>query len=233
MADLSELYHELLGIPPAEQPPNHYRLLGVTLFEANRQVITNAALKQSKFLRSLATSQYGEHCQTLLNQVATAKLCLLNEEKKQAYDAQLQAPSTPAAVDCSAPVNGKATVEQVAPPNARAAPQAPAASQAPAVHQAPANVAASGPTLDTAATVTINREWIVGWDPSCDLVVDSPTVSAIHCRLTEDADGQFWLEDLHSRNGTYVNRVPISGKVRVTRQHRITLGKQIPLPWPK
>ena len=45
-------------------------LLGIALFEANRQVIANAALKQSKFLRSLGTSQYGEICQTLLNEVA-------------------------------------------------------------------------------------------------------------------------------------------------------------------
>ena len=27
-------YYRWLGIPPGEQPPNHYRLLGVQLFEA-------------------------------------------------------------------------------------------------------------------------------------------------------------------------------------------------------
>ena len=28
-------YHDWLGIAPKDQPPNHYRLLGVDLFEAN------------------------------------------------------------------------------------------------------------------------------------------------------------------------------------------------------
>ena len=36
-------YYKWLGIPPAEQPPNHYRLLGVTLFESDLDVIANAA----------------------------------------------------------------------------------------------------------------------------------------------------------------------------------------------
>ena len=32
-------YYLWLGIPPSEQPPNHYRLLGVSAFESNEQVI--------------------------------------------------------------------------------------------------------------------------------------------------------------------------------------------------
>ena len=35
-------YHEWLGIPPEEQPPNHYRLLGIPLFEPDPQVIRHA-----------------------------------------------------------------------------------------------------------------------------------------------------------------------------------------------
>ena len=29
-----DAYHEWLGIPPKDQPPNHYRLLGIELFES-------------------------------------------------------------------------------------------------------------------------------------------------------------------------------------------------------
>ena len=32
-------YHKWLGIPPKDQPPNHYRLLGVDLFESDPDVI--------------------------------------------------------------------------------------------------------------------------------------------------------------------------------------------------
>ena len=36
-------YHKWLAIPPEEQPPNHYRLLGVSPFESDPDVIENAA----------------------------------------------------------------------------------------------------------------------------------------------------------------------------------------------
>ncbi|HQU45105.1 MAG TPA: hypothetical protein PK867_19985 [Pirellulales bacterium] len=32
-------YHKWLGIPPKDQPPNHYRLLGIELFEEDLEVI--------------------------------------------------------------------------------------------------------------------------------------------------------------------------------------------------
>ena len=40
-------YLNWLGIPPHEQPPNFYRLLGVVLFESNPEVIQQAADRQS------------------------------------------------------------------------------------------------------------------------------------------------------------------------------------------
>ena len=36
-------YHQWLGISPSEQPPNHYRLLGIAPFEADPAVISQAA----------------------------------------------------------------------------------------------------------------------------------------------------------------------------------------------
>ena len=38
-ADAFDPYHVWLGIPREEQPPNRYRLLAITLFEANADVI--------------------------------------------------------------------------------------------------------------------------------------------------------------------------------------------------
>jgi hypothetical protein len=39
-------YHKWLGIPSREQPPNHYRLLGISLFESDPDVIDAAANRQ-------------------------------------------------------------------------------------------------------------------------------------------------------------------------------------------
>jgi hypothetical protein len=36
-------YYKWLGIPPKDQPANHYRLLGVSLFEPDPEVIASAA----------------------------------------------------------------------------------------------------------------------------------------------------------------------------------------------
>src|SRR4051812_29159906 len=75
------------------------------------------------------------------------------------------------------------------------------------------------------------RSWIIGSGEDCDLVVDSPTVSGRHCRLTREADG-FVLEDLGSTNGTYVNGARIARRMRVTPADAVTLGLTAALPWP-
>ena len=48
------------------------------------------------------------------------------------------------------------------------------------------------------------RTWLIGGELGCDIVVDRPTVSGRHCRLTRIEEG-FVLEDLRSTNGTFVN----------------------------
>lgn len=84
-------YYQWLGIPPDQQPPNHYRLLGIQLFEENREVIQNAADRQMAHLRSFQSGPRGRFSQRLLNEIAAAKLCLLTADKKAAYDASLRA----------------------------------------------------------------------------------------------------------------------------------------------
>ncbi len=84
-------YHQWLGIPAEDQPPNHYRLLAVPLFEADANVIENAADRQMAHLRVFQAGKHGKLSQQLLNEVAAARVTLLNAEKKAAYDAQLQA----------------------------------------------------------------------------------------------------------------------------------------------
>ena len=83
-------YLNWLGIPPHEQPPNFYRLLGVILFESNPQVIEQAADRQSLQIGAYQSGPQGEFCQQLLSEIAMARFCLLDPLQKAAYDGQLQ-----------------------------------------------------------------------------------------------------------------------------------------------
>jgi uncharacterized protein (TIGR03067 family) len=83
-------YHKWLGIPPADQPPNHYRLLGLNLFESDPDVIDVATEQRVAYLRQCATGQHIAESQKLLNEVAAARLCLLSAQKKRDYDQRLR-----------------------------------------------------------------------------------------------------------------------------------------------
>ena len=75
--------------------------------------------------------------------------------------------------------------------------------------------------------------WIVGTAPDCDIVVQGTVVSGHHCRLCL-YDAQYVLEDLGSRNGTFVNghRLQPNARVYVSVSDVVTLGTSIPFPWP-
>ena len=52
-------YHVWLGIPPQEQPPNHYRLLGIAVFESDMDVIDHAADRQMAHVRTFQSGRHG------------------------------------------------------------------------------------------------------------------------------------------------------------------------------
>jgi hypothetical protein len=91
MSESFDPYDTWLGIPPHEQPANHYRLLGLSVFEANVDVISTAADRAMLHLRAFQAGQRGKESEQLLNEVAEARITLLDPEKKSAYDARLQA----------------------------------------------------------------------------------------------------------------------------------------------
>lgn len=83
-------YRIWLSIPVREQPPNHYRLLGIELFESDDEVISSAADRQMAHVRSFQSGAYSELSQMILNELAAARVTLLNKQKKTKYDAKLR-----------------------------------------------------------------------------------------------------------------------------------------------
>jgi hypothetical protein len=105
VSDVFDPYRRWLGIPQAEQPPHHYRLLGIGLFEDDADVIEEAADRQMSHVQRHKTGKHSALSQKLLNELAAAKLCLLDKRRKAAYDEELrsQLPSAqPGAADVSA-----------------------------------------------------------------------------------------------------------------------------------
>ncbi len=86
-------YYLWLGIPPEEQPPDHYRLLGIGRFEDDPEVIERAADRQIQFLRQMLNTPHGELARKLISEINGARVVLLDPAKKSAYDAQLRGTS--------------------------------------------------------------------------------------------------------------------------------------------
>jgi pSer/pThr/pTyr-binding forkhead associated (FHA) protein len=70
----------------------------------------------------------------------------------------------------------------------------------------------------------ILQELMVGRDKSCDLVLDEKTVSAEHARLSYH-HGNWWVEDLHSRNGTFLNQELLATQAVVTSGDELQVGQ--------
>ena len=83
-------YRKWLGIPQWEQPANHYRLLGITPFENDPDVIDAAADRQMAHVRNYQSGPHSELSQKILNELSAARVCLLSPEKKKAYDDQFR-----------------------------------------------------------------------------------------------------------------------------------------------
>jgi hypothetical protein len=90
MAETFDGYHKWLGIPPAEQPPHHYRLLGLSLYESDPDVIEIAADQRMALLRSFHAGPHSDLTQKLLNEVAAARLTLLKPERRASYNDSLR-----------------------------------------------------------------------------------------------------------------------------------------------
>lgn len=67
------------------------------------------------------------------------------------------------------------------------------------------------------------NELVIGRDPACSQPLDYPMISWHHAKLTRTPEG-ILVEDLGSRNGTFVNGSRITTRVRVNAGDQIGLG---------
>ncbi|MGH7139671.1 MAG: hypothetical protein ACREHD_28360, partial [Pirellulales bacterium] len=155
MAEDFDPYRKWLGIMPKDQPPNHYRLLGIELFESDLDVIEGAADRQMAHLRTFQAGQHSAHSQKLLNECAAARVTLLDPVKRAEYDRQLRAKiaaSQPAGQPQSAPRPQPATMP-IAKPLPQAVPS-PVAEVVPVI-----DAGEEGPTSSMRRTSRQTRVW--------------------------------------------------------------------------
>lgn len=70
----------------------------------------------------------------------------------------------------------------------------------------------------------------IGREESNDWIVAAAQVSGSHAQLLRDEEGNWFINDLHSANGTYVNGMRLTGPVQLKKSDSIQLGR-IPFDW--
>jgi pSer/pThr/pTyr-binding forkhead associated (FHA) protein len=78
-----------------------------------------------------------------------------------------------------------------------------------------------------ARTLALKEEEIsFGRAQTCTVPLDDTYVSTLHARLFSK-DGQWFVEDLGSTNGTYLNRVKVTGPAPLTVGDQVRVGKTL------
>jgi pSer/pThr/pTyr-binding forkhead associated (FHA) protein len=78
-----------------------------------------------------------------------------------------------------------------------------------------------GPEAEYAITET---ERLIGRGPGNDIVIDDAEMSTCHARIRL-ADGECWIEDQHSTNGTFVNGLRIHAATCLSQGDLLKLGR--------
>ncbi len=83
----------------------------------------------------------------------------------------------------------------------------------------------SGPNAGSEFGVEKSKSYIIGKDPaSSDIIFNDLSVSKNNTQITIDENKNILIEDLGSKNGTYVNNVKIEEKTQITSSDLITVG---------
>ena len=67
----------------------------------------------------------------------------------------------------------------------------------------------------------------VGRSKKCQVAIDDLKISTEHCKIEIDENGNFFIEDLNSKNHTFVNDKQIKKKVRLFYGDKIIVGDTV------
>ncbi|MFK7769589.1 MAG: FHA domain-containing protein [Mariniblastus sp.] len=79
---------------------------------------------------------------------------------------------------------------------------------------------------NTPSSVCINAPFKIGRRPDLDLCLECASVSGLHAEVTEE-DGELWVLDCNSTNGTLVNSNRIFEKTRLTDGDTVQFGTAV------
>ena len=83
------------------------------------------------------------------------------------------------------------------------------------------------PTERRGRVYDLGDELTVGRAGGCQVALGDDTyVSQLHARVIR-RDGQFYVEDLGSTNGTYVNRKKVTAPIAIRKGDRLQVGKTV------
>jgi pSer/pThr/pTyr-binding forkhead associated (FHA) protein len=90
----------------------------------------------------------------------------------------------------------------------------------------PARLRIIEPAARRGETFVLPDELTVGRGGGCGIVLDDTFVSQVHARVFR-RDGDVYIEDLGSRNGTLLNGKPVGSAQRLRRGDRVQFGRTV------
>jgi pSer/pThr/pTyr-binding forkhead associated (FHA) protein len=112
----------------------------------------------------------------------------------------------------------------------RSRPEQAAVSEAPPVaadRSVPLRLKVVDPPQRRGRMFELGQEVTLGRSPGCAVYLEDDTfTSSVHARVYR-RNGELWLEDLRSTNGTFLNDSKVSEPTRIQRGDRIKVGSTI------
>lgn len=74
------------------------------------------------------------------------------------------------------------------------------------------------------ASITLSAKNTFGRHPDCTVVIDEPALSGVHAGI-ESRNGAWYVSDLGSTNGTFVNGRPVTGATYIESGDIVQFGR--------
>ncbi|WP_114561432.1 FHA domain-containing protein FhaB/FipA [Desertihabitans aurantiacus] len=93
--------------------------------------------------------------------------------------------------------------------------------------QAPRSVEVTNGSREGQRADLFSGPVLIGRSSDCAIILDDDYVSTRHARIEADSSGGYYVEDLGSTNGTYVNGQRITAPTTVTPADSVRIGRTV------